>query len=163
MSEPERQRYAGFWRRLLAFVIDNLLFSALGLLFLYSVYGSAFLRGDVRLDEHRGYYGLSELLVDWLLPLLLTVFFWVRLEGTPGKLLLGCLVVDARSGARLSVGQAVVRYLAYLVSALPLGLGFLWIMWDRRKQGFHDKIAKTVVVLEDESQKSLAQLEQELR
>ena len=81
-----------------------------------------------------------------MLPLVLTVFFWRRYRGSPGKLLLGCRVVDARSGGTLSVGQAVLRWFAYIVSMLPLCLGFLWIAWDARKQGFHDKIAGTVVI-----------------
>jgi len=72
-------------------------------------------------------------------------------------------VVDAASGAPLRPGQAILRYLAYIVSTLPLCLGFLWIAWDHRKQGFHDKIAKSVVVIEDPTQASLEDLERELR
>jgi uncharacterized RDD family membrane protein YckC len=44
------------------------------------------------------------------------------------------------------------------LSALPLGLGFVWIAFDRRKQGFHDKIAKTCVVMEDEASKELDEI-----
>jgi len=78
-------------------------------------------------------------------------------------------VVDADSAKPLSIAQAVLRYLGYYISALPLGLGFFWIAWDKRKQGFHDKIANTVVLYDanlrsdDESQKSLEQLIRELR
>jgi len=89
------------------------------------------------------------------------VIFWLKFLGTPGKLLLGCQVVDARSGGPLRTGQALLRYLAYFVSALPLGLGFLWIAFDKRKQGFHDKIAKTVVVLEDMSRAPLPEIEKD--
>lgn len=162
MNEPSPRRYAGFRRRLAAFLIDSLLFSALSLLLFYILYGPAYFQEVGRIDQQIGYYWRWELLINWLLPLLLTVFFWVRFQGTPGKLLLNCKIVDARSSSRLSIAQAVLRYLAYFVSILPLGLGFLWIVWDRRKQGFHDKIAGTMVVLEDESQKSLAELEREL-
>jgi uncharacterized RDD family membrane protein YckC len=52
-----------------------------------------------------------------------------------------------------------VRYLGYFVSALPLGLGFFWVAWDKRKQGFHDKLAKTVVIHEDESRVLYKELE----
>lgn len=55
-------------------------------------------------------------------------------------------VVDAETGKTLSVGQAVARYLCYIISMLPLCLGFIWVAFDRRKQGWHDKIAQTVVV-----------------
>jgi uncharacterized RDD family membrane protein YckC len=63
----------------------------------------------------------------------------------------------------------VLRYAAYLASILPLMLGFLWVARDPRKQGFHDKIANTVVLyragveVDDESSKSLEQLMGELR
>jgi uncharacterized RDD family membrane protein YckC len=87
----------------------------------------------------------------------------VKFLGTPGKLLLNCHVVDATTGASLRAGQAVLRYFAYIISTLPLCLGFLWIAWDKRKQGFHDKIAKSVVVIQDAAQTSLADLEKELR
>ena len=59
-------------------------------------------------------------------------------------------------------GQAIVRYFCYLLSALLPMADFVWIGLDRRKQGLHDKLAATVVVITDESRKSLQQLSQEL-
>ena len=56
------------------------------------------------------------------------------------------IIVDARTGKAPSKGQLIGRYFAYYLSLLPLGLGFLWIAWDQRKQGWHDKIAGTVVI-----------------
>ena len=95
-----------------------------------------------------------------LLPLLLVVVLWHRYGATPGKQVLQLKVVDARSGGHPRWGQALLRYFAYIVSALPLGLGFLWMLWDKRRQTFHDKIAGTLVIYapEDDAQKSLAQL-----
>jgi uncharacterized RDD family membrane protein YckC len=55
-------------------------------------------------------------------------------------------IVDARTGGAPGILQLIVRFLAYFVSALPLYLGFLWAGVDRRKQGWHDKIARTIVV-----------------
>ena len=46
----------------------------------------------------------------------------------------------------MSVGQSIGRYLAYFLSTLPFGLGLLWVAWDPKKQGWHDKLAGTVVV-----------------
>lgn len=153
-------RYAGFWRRLGAFLIDMVLLSLM-----MSPVVAYF--GKVNLSASLASYQTIEL-PDWLqyllnlLLFLLTVFLWVKFRGTPGKLLLGCRLVDANSGGTLRVGQAALRNIAYLASLLPLGLGFLWIAWDKRKQGFHDKIAKTVVVLDDPAQMSLDDLEKEL-
>jgi uncharacterized RDD family membrane protein YckC len=55
-------------------------------------------------------------------------------------------IVDANTGKRPTTGQFIGRYLAYYVSMIPLFLGFFWIGIDARKQGWHDKLAGTVVV-----------------
>ena len=83
-------------------------------------------------------------------PAIATVFFWHRFGGTPGKLTLSARIVDARSGGRPSLARLVIRYLAYIISAAPLFLGFAWIAIDRRKQAWHDKIAGTKVVYDDD-------------
>ena len=66
--------------------------------------------------------------------------------GTPGKMILNLKVVDAGSGDKLSIGQAIGRYLSYIVAFLPLCLGIFWVGIDKRKQGWHDKLAGTVVI-----------------
>jgi len=55
-------------------------------------------------------------------------------------------LVDAKTGNRLSIGQAVGRYFAYILAAIPLLLGYIWVGIDKRKQGWHDKLAGTVVI-----------------
>ena len=86
------------------------------------------------------------LLIDWLIVGGIIVGFWRHCGATPGKLAVGLKVVDAQTGGRPSTGRLVVRVLCYVVSAIPLYLGFLWVAVDRRKQGWHDKIAGTAVV-----------------
>jgi uncharacterized RDD family membrane protein YckC len=85
-------------------------------------------------------------LLGLIFGIVYSVVFWVKFLGTPGKLLLSCHLVDAHTLGPLSVNQALLRNLGYLVSYATLGLGFLWIAWDARKQGFHDKIADSVVL-----------------
>lgn len=154
-------RYAGFWRRLAATLIDTLLLVAVSVPIMM-LFGRGMMEA-MRPGTLPGAHDLNGLLLNYVLPLLLSVFFWVKYLGTPGKLLLNCRVVDASTGAPLRPGQATLRYLAYIVSTLPLCLGFLWIAWDHRKQGFHDKIAKSVVVIEDPLHASLEDMEKELR
>jgi uncharacterized RDD family membrane protein YckC len=76
----------------------------------------------------------------------LIIGFWVKLGATPGKLLLDCRVVDAHTLQPLSWKKALLRCVAYAASALPIYLGFVWIAVDKRKQGLHDKLAKTLVL-----------------
>ena len=59
---------------------------------------------------------------------------------------LSARVVDATTGNTLTVGQSIVRYLAYFIASLPLFIGYIWVAFDPRKQGWHDKLAGTVVV-----------------
>ena len=55
-------------------------------------------------------------------------------------------IVDEKTGGKPSLGQLIIRYLGYFVSLVPLGLGYFWVAFDKKKQGFHDKLANTVVV-----------------
>jgi len=73
------------------------------------------------------------------------VWAWKKDGQTLGDTLLSLKIVTAE-GSPPSTGQAVVRYFGYLVSALALSLGFLWIAIDKRRQGWHDKIARTYVI-----------------
>ncbi len=66
-------------------------------------------------------------------------------QGTLGKMAVGVKVVDA-NGDRISVGAAVGRYFAKILSGLILLIGFMMVGWDDKKQGLHDKLAGTYVI-----------------
>jgi uncharacterized RDD family membrane protein YckC len=55
-------------------------------------------------------------------------------------------IVDAKTGGKPTSGQWLIRYVGYFVSSIPFGLGLFWVAFDARKQGWHDKMAGTVVV-----------------
>lgn len=74
------------------------------------------------------------------------VYFWTTTGQTIGKKAMGIKVVSAETGELLTYGEAAIRYVGYIVSALPIYLGFLWIIWDPQHDGWHDKIAKTKVI-----------------
>lgn len=73
-------------------------------------------------------------------------FFWIRRAATPGNWLFSHRVVDYRTGQNLSIKQSVIRFLASWLSGLALFLGFLWVLWDKEKRSWHDKMAGTVVL-----------------
>lgn len=154
MSEENPLHYAGFWRRFGAVILDYILFNSLLFLLIYAVYGGEYVAWLVSAGGQLS-YGWLDGVARYLLVPVVIIAFWLRLRATPGKLLMSCAVVDADTQQRLRPGQAVMRYLGYFVSALPLCLGFLWVVFDRRKQGFHDKIANTVVIIEDDSDRLL--------
>ena len=140
MGNGDGFRYAGFWIRLGATAIDIVLLTLVTVPLLLSVYGFEYL------DSQSVIRGPMDFLIQWALPAIAAILFWRYGSATPGKIVFGVKIVDARTGGRLSVGQCVGRYFAYLVSMLPLGLGFLWIAFDKRKQAWHDKLAGTVVI-----------------
>src|SRR5262249_20684585 len=73
------------------------------------------------------------------------IAFWVIAERTPGKALMGLRVIRT-DGKPMTLGRAVLRYAGYWISALPLFLGFAWILVDDERRGWHDRIAGTCVV-----------------
>lgn len=83
--------------------------------------------------------------VMWFLKVAYFVGFWTWRGQTPGKMVLGIKVIRTDSSP-ITLGYAFLRYLGYIVSAMTLYIGFIWIAFDSRKQGLHDKIADTYVV-----------------
>ena len=85
-----------------------------------------------------------------LVTVLLTIAYFVLLESSRWQATLGKRVCRLRvtdlSGRRIGIGRALGRYLAKLVSALLLGIGFLMVGWTRHKQGLHDLMADTLVM-----------------
>ncbi len=154
MKSPVYTPYIGLPQRVAAVLLDLLLVS-----FLSSLIGWLLMLSYPDAEALMRKTGDTSLLL--VTPMIAA--FWWGFQGTPGKLLLGYRIVDARSGGRPQLWQVLVRLLGYALSALPLGLGFLWIIWDRRHQGWHDKLARTLVVEDDESRLSLHQLADSFR
>ena len=139
-SSLDDREYAGFWVRCLASLIDAVLSLMIVTPILYLVYGKDYFLSDSMLQ------GPIDFAINYLLVPLIVVLFWVYQRVTPGKMLLGLEVVKADSDINLSFLNAVGRYLAYYLSAIVLFLGFITIAFDKRKQGWHDKLAGTVIV-----------------
>ena len=73
-------------------------------------------------------------------------YFWTRRRGqTPGKFALGIRVIKV-DGTPISDVDAVIRAIGYQVSSLCFGLGYIWAIFDKNKQTWHDKLARTYVV-----------------
>lgn len=148
------RRYGGFWRRLFAFLIDKIILYFLSLTLFLIVLIAFGLKGETigtllsAIGESEHGMGLFSLL--YLAASLLTgMIYFTGFHGiagrTPGKMLLGLRVIQV-SGDPISPGIAFLRWVGYLISGPLFGLGFLWIAFDGRKQGWHDKIAATLVI-----------------
>lgn len=122
---------ASFGRRLVASLVDGLVLGVLYFILLAIVGENAAL-------------GLG---------LIAGIAYYALLEGgasgqTLGKKLLGIRVVDFNSGGSIGYGRAALRYIGRIVSQIPCFLGYLWMLWDKEKQTWHDKFATSVVVPE---------------
>ena len=94
-------------------------------------------------------YGSS--IVLWLvvgqcIPILVTGVMWAVWGTSPGKRAVRIRIVDADSGQSMTVKQAMLRTVGYLLTFGILGAGFLWVLFNPKKQALHDRLANTVVI-----------------
>jgi len=147
------RRYGGFWRRYFAYLIDKIVLYLVSL-FLLVVgiialghggisFGRIMATGD--LPRGMGLFAVIYTVALFITDMIYFTWFHGSVGQTPGKMLLRLCVIQA-SGEKMTFGIAFLRWVGSLVSGLFLWLGYLWIAVDGRKQGWHDKIAATVVV-----------------
>ena len=134
--------YVGFWVRVGASLIDTVLVLVVLTPLLLAIYGRAYF--DNALSGVSS--GSLDGLFNYVLPAVVVILFWLTKQATPGKMVFRARVVDARSGETLGVAQSIGRYLGYFVAIIPFCLGLIWVGLDARKQGWHDKLAGTVVI-----------------
>ncbi|MBM4333100.1 MAG: hypothetical protein FJ117_18100 [Deltaproteobacteria bacterium] len=151
-STWERALRGGFWLRLLAFTIDQLF---LLLLFIFFVVAGLLAVGLAPPAGSRDFSFLSLILAIFpaLVPLAILLglayfsFFHAAWGQTIGKMVFGLRVVQT-NGQSLTFSRALSRSIAYILSALPIFLGFFWVGFTRSKRSLHDRVAGTMVVRE---------------
>lgn len=134
--------YAGFWIRFVAAIIDSILF-AIVMVPLVLMFGPSDYYAMTSSSYFTGFDGIMQVIFA-----VIYIACWIKFAGTPGKRLLNLKILDAETGNNINLIQGVLRYVGYFVSTIVFLLGFIWIVFDEKKQGWHDKIAKTVVVKE---------------
>ena len=147
------KRFGGFWRRLLAYAIDSIILYFISLiLFMIGLlalklggisFGSIIMTGDLPLGT--GHFAAAYIVTTFLTGMIYFIWFHGTVGQTPGKMLFGLRVIRI-SGEKMTLGVAFLRWVGSLVSGLVFSLGFIWIGFDGRKQGWHDKIAATLVI-----------------
>ncbi len=155
MAPNLRGHYAGFASRVVAFFLDLILI-ALSLAFItwIIVIVQQLLEMLPWMSLPR-LSNLSQLILSGSVVGFTTisyfVFFWAVVGQTPGLRFMGLRVVSG-DGRRPSGRRALVRMIGYVIATLPLYLGFLWVVVDDRRQGWHDKLARTFVIYDWEAQ-----------
>lgn len=133
--------YVGFWARVGASIIDTILMLVIVAPLLTYHYGGGYWMGEFGFIA-----GPMDVLLNWVLPAIAVIIFWIYRQATPGKMAISAKIVDATTLGKPSTGQLIIRYLGYYVSFIAFCLGFIWVGIDARKQGWHDKMAGTLVV-----------------
>ena len=147
-QESNLGKYAGFVTRLIAWIIDRLIVTAV---IAGTVVVAQFVWQSLPINQHIHLGDAARLVVAILAGALAVLFafsyhivFWMLAGQTPGKRIMGVRIVRT-NGERVRFGTCVKRQLGLLVSAILL-LGYLWALVDNRRQAFHDKLAGTFVV-----------------
>jgi uncharacterized RDD family membrane protein YckC len=156
-------KFAGFWRRLVAYTIDNIIINMIFfILFIITI--TAFVFGSISSEGNSWFTDIMDptrlsfaVLLMVAFYLFLSIAYFTYFHGvngrTPGKMLLGLQVLSTE-GNRINFGIAFLRSVGYFVSAAILNIGFIWAAFDRRKQSWHDKIAGTVVIIRPQENES---------
>jgi uncharacterized RDD family membrane protein YckC len=152
--------YAGFWKRLLAYILDAIVLYIPNLLIMQAFGGGAAETAlqqailaaggnpELMVAAYGQYYEAMRLAIVLTSLLAWLYFAWCESsawQATPGKLAMGLRVTDL-NGRRISFPRALGRYAAKILSAMTLLIGFLMIAWTGRKQGLHDLLASTLVL-----------------
>ncbi len=153
-SQVQILGYGGFWRRVLAKIIDGFITGMLSWIILIPLM-IMMLGGMENLtsgseptpEQLQSLIGfqLVGFVVQIVIPIIYGLFFISKYDATPGKLALGMRIYRADS-SRLTKGRIIGRYFAELLSSLTLGIGYLIAAFDSEKRTLHDHIADTRVV-----------------
>ncbi len=74
------------------------------------------------------------------------IYFFTKYSASPGKMLFNLKVVDDKTGRNITKKQAFLRAIGYLIGGFALYIGIIWILIDKKGQGWHDKIASTRMI-----------------
>ena len=140
--------YGGFWIRFVAIFIDGIIIS-IPIFILAVIVGVIAGAGSSSSGSASNTANIGASLLIDLIGLVISIGYFVYFWGqgqTLAMRLFRLRVVDANTGAPIGYGRAGLRYLGYIISALVCYIGLIWAAFDSRKQGWHDKIASTVVL-----------------
>lgn len=153
--------YAGFWKRVAAYLIDGLILTVVSWLVILPVLGLVGIGAstmeyseDMMMDEEAA-AGMAAMVMGGMMMLFLVIaaagwLYFALMEssskqGTLGKMALSIVVTDL-NGNRITFGRATGRYFGKILSGMILYIGYIMVAFTEKKQGLHDMIAGTLVV-----------------
>lgn len=150
----QQVRYGGFWIRFVAVFLDGIIVSIPVFILGVIVGVFAAVASNASGNSNSNGVGVATTGLGFLVDLIglaisigYFIYFWGRGQ-TIAMRLFHLRVADATTGQPIGYGRAALRYLGYIISAIVCYVGLIWAAFDSRKQGWHDKIAGTVVLQE---------------
>ncbi len=162
---PTGASYASFGARLGALLLDGLITSIAYIPAIIAIFAgpkttrTCTINANNEIDSSGQFHGLcrgpsgATIAIALLLGLAAfaaAIVYWAKTEGvtgqTIGKRALGIKTIDINTGAPIGSGRAVGRYFARILSGAICYLGYFWMLWDPKKQTWHDKIVSSAVV-----------------
>ena len=148
--------YAGFWIRLVARLLDGLIIGIpFSILFgLFGAFGALFANSSSSSNQNAQQAAVAvfggAFLILWLCAIVVSFGYWIYFWGSTGQTLgmrlLRLRIVGASTGGSIGYGRAVIRLLMTFVNTWACYIGWIWVAFDPRKQGWHDKVANSVVI-----------------
>jgi uncharacterized RDD family membrane protein YckC len=146
--------HAGFWRRFAAYLIDSVIISVCYWIFSFILglfFGGNSLTDTFRHPDLYSAFIIIIMVIIWIALLMAIILYYTLMESslrqaTLGKMAMGIRVTNL-NGGRISFANALGRYFAKIISAIILYIGFIMIAFTGKKQGLHDMIANTLVVI----------------
>ena len=153
---PRQPTYAGFWIRLVARFVDGVILSV-PLIVIFAILGAiaAGVASSTSNSDQNTQNGAAAafsgiFILFYLIAIFAfvgyQVYFWGTSGSTLGMRLFHLRVVDANTGGPIGIPRAIVRWLMTIVNSWACYIGWIWVAFDPRKQGWHDKVANSVVL-----------------
>ena len=142
VTAPGYYRYGGFWIRVCAYILDGIILNLIQL-------PLTIFNGVVAASAEGKNTFMSQIvtsLIGLVIGIIYSVFFVHKKGATPGKMAFGLKIINADGTDGISIGKAVGRYFAQILSGLIFCIGFIMVAFDDRKRGLHDRICETLVV-----------------
>jgi uncharacterized RDD family membrane protein YckC len=149
-GDKTKLKKAGFFIRLTAYFIDSIVVTLCALFLLLNLFVlmKLFSNNNGNISEVLNNVFIPFYFFSYLLKCFYFTFFHSYNGQTVGKLMCGIRVVDLK-GKNISIFKSLIRFFGYYLSLYCLGFGFLWVLIDKNRQGWHDKLAGSIVVLKE--------------
>jgi uncharacterized RDD family membrane protein YckC len=146
-KETKKVTVVGFGPRLVATIVDGAMVGFLGFMLAFIIGIIAMFANMISPEQVNGVLELLTVICLLVFAVIYYIGFWTTGGQTMGKTIIG-LKVMRTDGTQLSVGRALLRFIGYIVNAGLFSIGFIWGAFDAKRQGWHDKLAGTLVVYE---------------